>query len=90
MVGTMMDETKYELKFNKIVGSKVQFEINDLDAFKRDLRKGHLKFNASPADHNMISTAQRKKIYALFRDNTEYTGYEDEIFIQHQKRFFVE
>ena len=62
----------YELKFNKIVGSKVQFEIDDLDAFKKDLRKGHLKFNASPADHNMISNAQRKKIYALFRDISDY------------------
>lgn len=51
---------------DKIVGSKVQFEIDDLDAFKRELRKGHLKFNASPADHNMISNAQRKKIMPYF------------------------
>lgn len=76
MVGMTMDN--YELKFNKIVGSKVQFEIDDLDAFKKDLRKGHLKFNASPADHNMISNAQRKKIYALFRDISDYTGYEEQ------------
>lgn len=76
MAGTMMDN--FEFKFDKIVGSKVQFEIDDLDAFKRELRKGHLKFNASPADHNMISNAQRKKIYALFHDISDYTGYEEQ------------
>lgn len=76
MAGTMMDN--FEFKFDRIVGSKVQFEIDDLDAFKRELRKGHLKFNASPADHNMISNAQRKKIYALFRDISDYTGYEEQ------------
>lgn len=32
MAGTMMDN--FEFKFDRIVGSKVQFEIDDLDAFK--------------------------------------------------------
>lgn len=46
MAGTMMDN--FEFKFDRIVGSKVQFEIDDLDAFKRELRKGHLNLMHRP------------------------------------------